>query len=99
MQGIVGEGADRFRNPDEDQPEDFDARREEYYAAIGQPRRASGRRKNLEMLGTDSPLLRFASFGIRKMAGGWRAPSPDFRDSRNIEPLTVVRHRGVYWRA
>jgi hypothetical protein len=33
-------GADRFRNPDEDLPEDFDARREEYYAAIGQPRDA-----------------------------------------------------------
>ncbi len=34
------EGADRFRNPDEDLPRDFDARREEYYAAIGQPRDA-----------------------------------------------------------
>jgi hypothetical protein len=33
-------GADRFRNPDEDLPEDFDARREEYYAAIEQPRDA-----------------------------------------------------------
>jgi TnpA family transposase len=33
-------GADRFRNPDQDLPEDFDARREEYYAAIGQPRNA-----------------------------------------------------------
>lgn len=30
--------ADRFRNPDQDLPEDFDARREEYYAAIEQPR-------------------------------------------------------------
>ena len=33
-------GADRFRNPDEDLPEDFDARREEYYAALEQPRDA-----------------------------------------------------------
>ena len=30
-------GADRFRNPDQDLPEDFDARRDEYYAAIQQP--------------------------------------------------------------
>ena len=34
------QGADRFRNPDKDLPEDFDARREEYYAAIEQPRDA-----------------------------------------------------------
>ena len=34
-------GADRFRNPDQDLPEDFDARREEYYAAIEQPRNAT----------------------------------------------------------
>ena len=33
-------GADRFRNPDEDLPEDFDARREEYYTALEQPRDA-----------------------------------------------------------
>ncbi|MGH9900148.1 MAG: Tn3 family transposase, partial [Pyrinomonadaceae bacterium] len=33
-------GAHRFRNPDEDLPQDFDVRREEYYAAIEQPREA-----------------------------------------------------------
>jgi TnpA family transposase len=32
------EGADRYRNPDEDLPADFDARRNLYYAALGQPR-------------------------------------------------------------
>jgi TnpA family transposase len=31
------EAADRYRNPDEDLPADFDARREVYYAALGQP--------------------------------------------------------------
>jgi hypothetical protein len=30
-------GADRFRNPDEDLPQDFVNRREHYYAAVGQP--------------------------------------------------------------
>ncbi len=34
-------GAHRFRNPDEDLPQDFDARRDEYYAAIEQPRDAA----------------------------------------------------------
>jgi hypothetical protein len=33
-------GAHRFRNPDEDLPQDFDIRRNEYYAALGQPREA-----------------------------------------------------------
>jgi hypothetical protein len=35
------EGAHRFRNPDEDLPQDFNVRRDEYYAAIEQPRDAS----------------------------------------------------------
>jgi len=34
-------GAHRFRNPDEDLPQDFDARRDEYYAALEQPREAT----------------------------------------------------------
>jgi TnpA family transposase len=30
-------GADRYRNPDEDLPSDFEAKREPYYEALGQP--------------------------------------------------------------
>ena len=30
-------GAHRFRNPDEDLPQDFEVRRDEYYMALGQP--------------------------------------------------------------
>lgn len=33
-------GADRYRNPDEDLPTDFDERRERYYEALGQPMEA-----------------------------------------------------------
>jgi TnpA family transposase len=33
-------GAHRFRNPDEDLPQDFDLRRDEYYTALEQPRDA-----------------------------------------------------------
>jgi hypothetical protein len=33
-------GAHRFRNPDEDLPQDFDIRRDEYYTALGQPLKA-----------------------------------------------------------
>jgi hypothetical protein len=34
-------GADRYRNPDEDLPADFEARRPEYYEALQQPREAA----------------------------------------------------------
>jgi TnpA family transposase len=34
------QGAHRFRDPNEDLPQDFDARRDEYYAALEQPREA-----------------------------------------------------------
>jgi hypothetical protein len=34
------EGADRYRNPDEDLPQDFDVRRDEYYHALNQPKQA-----------------------------------------------------------
>ena len=34
------EGADRYRNPDEDLPVDFDIRRDEHYATLGLPRDA-----------------------------------------------------------
>ena len=37
---IWGEGADHFRNPETDLPQDFDTHREHYYAALGQPVRA-----------------------------------------------------------
>jgi hypothetical protein len=33
-------GADRYRDPDEDLPRDFDARRADYYQALNQPREA-----------------------------------------------------------
>jgi len=34
-------GASRYRNPDEDVPQDFDARRDEYYDALAHPRDAT----------------------------------------------------------
>ena len=37
---VWAKGAHRFRNPDEDLPQDFDVRRDEYYAALEQPREA-----------------------------------------------------------
>jgi hypothetical protein len=33
-------GADKYRNPDDDLPKDFEVKREQYYEALGQPREA-----------------------------------------------------------
>lgn len=35
------QGAERYRNPDEDLPQDFEVRRDEYYGAVGAPWEAS----------------------------------------------------------
>ena len=40
-------GAHRFRNPDQDLPQDFDLRRDEYYTALEQPREAGVFLENL----------------------------------------------------
>ena len=37
-------GANKYRNPDDDLPQDFDIQREEYYRALGQPFRSDRRR-------------------------------------------------------
>lgn len=46
-------GAKRYRNPNEDLPQDFEVRRDEYYDAIGQPKEAQafvqGVRRTMEM--------------------------------------------------
>jgi hypothetical protein len=42
------EGADHFRNPDTDLPQDFDTHREHYYATLDQPLSASDLIRNLK---------------------------------------------------
>jgi len=37
-EGMGAVGADRYRNPDEDLPQDFDVKRDSYYAQLAQPR-------------------------------------------------------------
>ena len=41
VQGGMGERAHRYRNPDQDVPQDFDLRRDDYCAALAQPREAT----------------------------------------------------------
>jgi hypothetical protein len=87
-------GANRYRNPDEDLPADFDARREAYYSELHQPREAEAfmgalRRQmvaGLEKLNrsvTQDPTVR-----ILDRAGGWISVSPL---EAQPEPPNLVR--------
>ncbi len=75
-------GADRYRNPDEDVPTDFEAKREAYYEALQLPRDPevfiTGLRDEMrEALQTfDDGLPRNADVRITKKAGGWIGLSP-----------------------
>jgi hypothetical protein len=70
------EGADRYRNPDEDLPADFETRRDEHYAALGLPRDADAfiARVRTEMAAAlailDSGLAANLSVRILKRGGG-----------------------------
>jgi TnpA family transposase len=70
------EGADRYRNPDEDLPVDFEVRRDEHYAALGLPRDADAfiarvQAEMTEALGTfDSGLAANPYVRILKRGGG-----------------------------
>ena len=51
-------GADRYRNPDEDLPQDFDEHRERYYEALGQPMKADRFVEGLQQeMGVTPPLF------------------------------------------
>jgi hypothetical protein len=70
-------GADRYRNPDEDLPADFGARRDEYYAALNLPRSAStfiaGLQEDMRaaLSRLDRDLPRNPDVRISRKAGGW----------------------------
>ena len=93
-------GADRFRNPDEDLPEDFDARREEYYAAIEQPRDAKvfveTLRRNmdaaLDALNLNLPSNPKVSIVTTKRGKGRISPTPldEQPEPPNIVKLTAA---------
>ncbi len=75
-------GADRYRNPDEDVPKDFDTQREAYYEALKLPRDSetfiSGLRDEMrEALQTfNDGLPRNPAVRITNKAGGWIGLSP-----------------------
>ena len=87
------EGADRYRDPDQDLPADFDARRDEHYAALGLPRdaRAFIEAVRAEMTGALAALDRGMATNpyvrILKRGGGRIALTPL---ERQPEPAGLV---------
>lgn len=71
------EGADRYRNPDDDVPADFEARREEYYAALNLPRDPETfiaelrEQMRAELQTFNDGLPRNQAVRISDKAGGW----------------------------
>ena len=91
-------GADRYRNPDDDVPADFAARRDEHYAALGLPRDADAFIAGLQdemrtaLSRFDAGLPRNADVRITARGGGWirLAPLQPKPPPANIEALKAA---------
>ena len=90
-------GADRYRNPDDDLPRDFDERRERYYEALGQPMEADrfveGLRQEMEtslaMLDENvphNPYLRLHDKGNARIS---LSPLPAQPEPPNLDDLGI----------
>ena len=91
-------GADRYRDPDEDVPADFAARRDEHYAALALPRDADAFIAGLqeEMRAAldrfDRGLPRNPDVRVSRKAGGWihLAPLQPKPPPANVEALKAA---------
>ena len=89
-------GADRWRNPDEDLPKDFDTRRAEYYDKLNKPRDATAftaqlkaeLRQALTTLDTDLPKLPWVTIAARRRGGAIKFTEPDPQpEPKNLRKL------------
>ena len=75
-------GADRYRDPDEDLPQDFEERREAYYEELGQPLKADQFVEELqqemraELEALDQTLPKNPSVRVSEAKNGWISLSP-----------------------
>src|SRR5579884_990192 len=99
-------GANKYRNPDDDLPKDFDDKRTEYYQALGQPEKAEEfitalRQQMIEALTSlDRALPRLSSqVRILDKKGGWisltpLAPQPEPQNLRRLK-AEITKRWGV----
>ncbi|GMU26342.1 MAG: hypothetical protein AMXMBFR16_12470 [Candidatus Uhrbacteria bacterium] len=88
------EGADRYRNPEDDLPKDFDAQRDAYYAALHLPQAADTfiadlqNRMTKALTALDTTLPKNEAVTILAKQGGWIRLSPLVAQP---EPPTLTR--------
>ena len=96
-------GADRYRNPDDDVPADFDAQREAYYGALTLPRDASqfiaGLRQDMHTaLSTlNEGMPSNAAVDITDKAGGWITLTPLDTQPEPDNLVSLKSEMGVTW--
>ncbi|MCA1701248.1 MAG: DUF4158 domain-containing protein, partial [Actinobacteria bacterium] len=91
-------GADRWRNPDEDLPADFEARRAEHYAALSQPLDPAAfidelrgeMQEGLAALNTALPSLQWLEIAARKSGAIRLTPLDALPDPRNLRRLKAA---------
>ncbi|MET7300408.1 Tn3 family transposase [Embleya sp. NPDC005575] len=100
-------GADHWRNPDEDLPDDFETRRAEYYDKLGKPRDArvftaelkAEMRAELSALDTALPTLPWVSIGARRNGGAIKftepEPQPEAKNLRKLKKAITRKHGTV----
>jgi TnpA family transposase len=99
-------GANKYRNPDDDLPKDFEERRSEYYEALGQPEKAEAfistlRQQMIDALTSFDQALPKLSAQVRILdkKGGWISLTPLTAqpEPQNLRKLKaeIVRRWGV----
>jgi hypothetical protein len=92
------QGADRWRNPDEDLPADFETRRAEHYAALSQPLDPTAfidelrgeMEENLAALNTALPNLDWLDIAARKTGAIRLTPLDALPEPRNLRRLKAA---------
>jgi TnpA family transposase len=96
-------GADRYRNPEDDVPADFDAERETYYEALKLPRNPTdfiaGLRQemNTALSTLDGGMPRNAAVEITDKAGGWITLTPLDPQPEPDNLVSLKSELGVTW--
>ncbi|MEV5441281.1 Tn3 family transposase [Streptomyces sp. NPDC052644] len=92
-------GADKWRNPDEDLPDDFEVRRAEYYEKLNKPRHAkvfiaqlqSEMRAELGALDTKLPKLPWVTISGKHRGGAIKFTEPEpQKEPKNLRRLKKV---------
>jgi hypothetical protein len=98
-------GADRYRNPDEDLPTDFEARRAPYYRALNLPLEAdrfiadlqSEMRDALQTLNAGRPDNQLVNIGRKRNKDGWITVTP-FDPQSDPANLIAINVRPIFRR-